>query len=111
LDWYYRNAMFTVFPSLAEGWGLPVAESMCYGKVCIASNVDSIPEIAGDLIPYFDPRDPDQIYKLVKQYITDSGLRSRAEKRIRSHYRPHSWDTTAEELISICNNSRHNVKA
>ena len=51
----YRGCLFTVFPSLCEGWGLPVAESLAQGKFCVASNRTSIPEVGGDLIDYFDP--------------------------------------------------------
>ncbi len=42
----YRGARFTIFPSLYEGWGLPVTESLGYGKVCIASSSTSIPRPA-----------------------------------------------------------------
>jgi len=45
LAWLYRRCLFTVFPSLYEGWGLPVAESLAVGKVCLASNASSIPEV------------------------------------------------------------------
>ncbi|HEY9657884.1 MAG TPA: glycosyltransferase family 1 protein, partial [Allocoleopsis sp.] len=47
LRWLYENALFTVFPSFYEGWGLPVAESLNYGKVTLASNTSSMPEIGG----------------------------------------------------------------
>ncbi len=51
----YRSSLFTVFPSLCEGWGLPIAESLMHGKFCVASNRTSIPEVGGDLVDYFDP--------------------------------------------------------
>ena len=55
----YRSCLFTVFPSLCEGWGLPIAESLAHGKFCVASNRTSIPEVGGNLIDYFDPSNED----------------------------------------------------
>src|SRR5437660_11261798 len=51
----YSSCLFTVFPSLCEGWGCPVAESLAHGKFCVASNHTAIPEAGGNLIDYFDP--------------------------------------------------------
>jgi glycosyltransferase involved in cell wall biosynthesis len=46
LTWLYDRALLTVYPSLYEGWGLPVAESLARGRICIASRRSSVPEIA-----------------------------------------------------------------
>ena len=62
----YRGALFTVFPSLCEGWGLPVTESLAFGKPCVASNASSVPEAGGELVRYFDP-----------ESVTDAGARDR----------------------------------
>ena len=43
LAWLYANAAFTVFPSLMEGWGLPVGESLWFGKPCVASSGSAVP--------------------------------------------------------------------
>jgi len=51
----YRGCRFTLFPSLYEGWGLPVTESLSFGKPCLASDTTSIPEAGGRLARYFDP--------------------------------------------------------
>ena len=48
LVWLYSRASFTVFPSLAEGWGMPIGESLWFGKPCVASNTTSMPEVGGD---------------------------------------------------------------
>ncbi|MDT8349839.1 glycosyltransferase, partial [Roseomonas mucosa] len=53
----YRGCRFTLFPSLFEGWGLPVSESLALGRPCIASNRTSLPEAGGALARYFDPDD------------------------------------------------------
>ncbi len=53
----YRACDFTVFPSLHEGWGLPVGESLWMGKPCVASGATSMPEVGGEHVVYFDPLD------------------------------------------------------
>ena len=47
LDLLYRNCMLTMFPSFAEGWGLPVGESLAHGKICLCSRVGGISAAAG----------------------------------------------------------------
>ena len=53
LRWLYSACLFTVFPSVLEGWGLPVGESLWFGKACAASNSSSIPVVGRDLCLYF----------------------------------------------------------
>ncbi len=59
LAFLYARARFTVFPSLAEGWGLPIGESLWFGKPCVASDAASMPEVGGTLCSYADPKDID----------------------------------------------------
>ena len=98
LSWLYRNCMFTVYPSLYEGWGLPVAESLCYGKLCITSNVSSIPEIAPELTELIDPLDTMTWYNTIKFYAKSRDARRAAEKSIRESYKITSWSDSASEL-------------
>jgi glycosyltransferase involved in cell wall biosynthesis len=99
----YERSLFTVFPSRAEGWGLPVGESLCHGKVCLASNAWSIPEVGGDLVDYFDPTDDNECYALVERYAFDSSARAAREQRIRSSYVPPTWADTARMLLAALN--------
>ncbi|MGP8232097.1 MAG: glycosyltransferase family 4 protein [Methylovirgula sp.] len=55
LRWLYATCSFTVFPSQFEGWGLPVGESLWFGKPCAASDTSSIPYVGGNLCAYFSP--------------------------------------------------------
>jgi hypothetical protein len=91
LTWLYQNCLFTMFPSLCEGWGLPVAESLRHGKLCLASSASSIPEVGGDLAEYASPYDPRGFLDLVQRYLDPQRLAAR-EAEIRARYRPHDWD-------------------
>jgi glycosyltransferase involved in cell wall biosynthesis len=91
LAWLYQNCRFTMFPSLCEGWGLPVGESLAQGKVCLASSASSIPEVGGDLADYASPHDPGAFLELVRRYLEPRRLAER-EAVIRERYRPFGWD-------------------
>lgn len=95
----YRSAMFTVFPSLCEGLGLPVAESLVHGKFCVASNRTSIPEVGGDLVDYFDPADEDDTLAKIERALLEPGYLMAREARLRAEYRPRSWADCVEALI------------
>ena len=95
----YRRCLFTVFPSLMEGWGLPVAESLGQGKLCVASNRGAIPEAGGDLVDYFDPDNDAEALAAVERAIFDRDYRAAREVRIRAEFRPRSWGDCAAALI------------
>ncbi|MGD0025830.1 MAG: glycosyltransferase, partial [Xanthobacteraceae bacterium] len=84
----YRCCLFTVFPSLSEGWGLPIAESLMHGKFCVASNRTSIPEVGGSLIDYFDPSNDDDALAKIERLLLDPGYLTAREARLRAEYRP-----------------------
>lgn len=69
-----KNAYALVFPSLYEGFGMPVLEAMAAGKPVICSNVTSLPEISGDAALLFDPRKPDEIAQAMEQLEQDPEL-------------------------------------
>lgn len=102
----YQSCLFTVFPSHVEGWGMPVGESLSFGKACLASNSTSIPEVGGDLVKYFDPLDVNSAYDLIESYIFDPEAVSQAESRIAREFRPTTWASYAEELLQAINDMR-----
>lgn len=95
----YRSCLFTVFPSLCEGWGLPVAESLEQGKLCLASNRTSIPEVGGDLVDYFDPLDEDDALAKIERALLERGYLAAREARLKAEYRPRSWADCVHALI------------
>ncbi|MBP0446992.1 glycosyltransferase [Roseomonas sp. SSH11] len=101
LDWLYRNCIFTVYPSLYEGWGLPVAESLRYGKLCLASDTSSVPEIAPGLIELIDPLDVARWVTKVQFYAGSRSARDMAERRIAEDYAGFSWEQSAEHFIDV----------
>lgn len=96
----YRAAWFTVYPSLVEGWGLPVEESLGYGRPCLASHAASIPEVGGDLAFYCDPDDITGLVAEVGRFIADPGLIERRAALIRERFRPTSWQACADGVLA-----------
>ncbi len=90
LSWLFEHALFSVYPSFYEGWGLPVAESIAHGTPCIASSTSSIPEIAGDLITYFSPVSSNECLEKIQSLLDPEALASARSKV--SRYKPTSWD-------------------
>lgn len=64
-----------IFPSLYEGFGMPVLEAMAAGKPVLCSNLTSLPEVAGDAALYFDPRKPAEICEAIERIESDPELR------------------------------------
>lgn len=94
----YRTARFTVFPSLHEGFGLPVAESLAVATPAITSNIGSMAQIAQDggalLI---DPRDDDELTSAMRRLLTDDALLARLTAQAQQRP-PRTWEDYAREL-------------
>ena len=75
LDVVWYGCEFLIFPSLYEGFGIPVLEAMSIGKPVLCSNTTSLPEVAGKAALYFDPRKPGDIVNCLERVSKDSSLR------------------------------------
>jgi glycosyltransferase involved in cell wall biosynthesis len=99
LSYLYRYCLFTVTVSFYEGWGLPIGESLAYGKTAVVSNTSSMPEVGGDMVEYCDPHSLDDIEAACLKLIDDPGHRQALEARIRSA-RLRSWDDVAADIFA-----------
>jgi len=95
----YQLCMAVVFPSLHEGFGLPVLEAMSCGKAVIGSNTSSVPEVIGFEDALFDPRDDAAIAKKLEQVLTDKVFRRNLEEHCFRQAKCFSWEATA--LVAI----------
>lgn len=100
LDGLYRSCRFTLYPSLYEGWGLPVTESLSHGKVVLASNRSSVPEAGGDLAVYFRPGDLDGLTEAMERLTFDDAWRELLERRIRDRFRPRAWRDLGRDMLA-----------
>ena len=112
LAYLYVNCMFTVYPALYEGWGLPIAESLMYGKQCIASNTSSMVEIAPTLTRFVHPLDTkswaDNIYELT----SNKAILKNENEKIVKNYKITSWQESAikvsKSIVLSFSNSKSN---
>jgi glycosyltransferase involved in cell wall biosynthesis len=100
LDFLYRNCLFTAMPSFLEGWGLPVGESLSYGKTAVVSETSSLPEVGGDLVLYFDPHSISSITASVYRMLSEDGLREELESRIAATSL-RDWSDVARDVLKV----------
>jgi len=98
---YYKHALFFIFPSLAEGFGLPVLEALNHGLAVASSSVYSLPEVLGRAAYYFDPHEIDDIAKAIETMATDDKLRNDLKKEGIEQVKKFSWQKLAQETLEI----------
>lgn len=97
----YQYALFFSFPSLYEGFGIPVLEAFATGCPQILSNGGSLPEVGGTSVLYFDPTDEQSCFKATERIIGDSSLRSELVLLGYEQLEQFSWDKTFEETLKV----------
>jgi glycosyltransferase involved in cell wall biosynthesis len=95
------GALAFVFPSLYEGFGLPVLEAMACATPVVCSNVSSLPEVAGDAALLVDPLDTESLAEAMGRIVTDEGLRGDLVERGFRQIRGFSWRRCAREILQI----------
>ena len=97
----YRAASVFVFPSLCEGFGLPLLEAMVCGLPVAASGVSALPEVGGDAAVYFQPEDPEDMAAKIMLLLEDAGLRESLKAKGRERAKIFTWEKTAEETLDF----------
>ncbi|MCH8877291.1 MAG: glycosyltransferase family 4 protein [Chloroflexi bacterium] len=98
---FMNAAEVFVFPSLFEGFGLPLVEAMACGAATIASNATSIPEIAGDGAMLIDANDPDEMSEAIGLLLSDGDLRMDLSRRAIRRARDFSWQKSGHQLLRV----------
>ena len=98
--WYYKHCLAFVFPSKAEGFGLPVLEAMHFGKPVFLSRFTSLPEIGGDAAYYFDSFKPDDMKAVFEKGMNDFNTCNRAAA-IKKHAHLFSWEKAVQEYLNV----------
>lgn len=96
----YHRAVGFVFPSLYEGFGLPVLEAMASNCPVIATNLTSVPEVAGDAALSCDPRDADALGHSMRELLENAALRDELISKGRERAKKFSWENTVRETIA-----------
>jgi glycosyltransferase involved in cell wall biosynthesis len=100
LEGLYRAAACVVFPSLYEGFGLPVLEAMARGVPVACSNRSALPEVAGQAALLFDPEDVHAIRSALERLLTDRELSERLQGAGHERAAAFSWERTAELTVA-----------
>ena len=101
LSHLYKNALLFVFPSLYEGFGIPLLESFSFGCPVACSNISSLPEVAMDGATYFDPMDEDSIYDCINHVIFNGKLKEKLVKNAYKRLESFSWEKTANKTKEV----------
>ncbi len=110
----YEHALFTILPTVYEGWSLTLPESLTYGKFCLCSDVEPLKEIAGDLVEYIDPFDPAAWAERIMYYYQNKKLLVSYGEKINLRWKPITWYDCAcqlnQQLINISKEIKKNLK-
>lgn len=99
LEGLYRAATSFVFPSLAEGFGLPVLEAMARGTPVACSRIGPLEEVAGEAAFYFEPTDAHGMARAIESLLSDAALRTGLAEAGRERAKQFSWTRTAEATL------------
>ncbi|MFD2932747.1 glycosyltransferase family 4 protein [Spirosoma flavum] len=99
--WLYAHCEAFLFPSLTEGFGLPVAEAMTFGKPVFISDLTSLPEVGGKEAYYFENFEPESMAKVLHDGLHDFGQNPLREERLRRRAAGFSWPSIAGEYWTL----------
>ena len=108
LGFFYNNAEYLIFPSISEGFGLPIIEAQSFGTPVITSNISSMPEVAGKQSIFLNPNSITNMTKVLKATLTNKSLRKQKNIELLNK-KSQSWKYTATELYKTLVNLKKNV--
>ena len=97
----YQSAQVLLYPSLYEGFGLPILDAFVCGTPVITSNVSSMPEVGGNAVLYVDPFDTEDIKEKLRMAIEDKDLRQELIEKGFKQAKKFSWEKTASETANV----------
>jgi glycosyltransferase involved in cell wall biosynthesis len=100
----YNNAIALIYPSLYEGFGLPVLEAMACGCPVISSNTSSLPEVGGDASIYFDPTNAEELKFKIEDILTSTAVREKYKILGLERVRKFTWQQTALDTYEAYKN-------
>ncbi len=100
-NWLYQNCTAFLFPSLAEGFGLPPIEAMSFGKPVFLSNRTSLPEVGGSLAYYFNSFEAEEMISVYQKGMAHFENHPEQETLIREHARTFSWERAAKAYLEV----------
>lgn len=101
LEGLYSGASLFVFPSLAEGFGLPLVEAMKCGVRCITSRTSSLPEVGGDVVDYVDPRNPSELASAICARLSEDADPAVPFMPAMNRAKLFSWETAASRTREV----------
>ncbi len=101
IKYLYKNSEIFIFPSILEGFGLPILEAMSCGVPVITSNISSLKEVAGDAALLVNPYNIDKIYGAMVNMASDNNLKNNFIEKGFVRIKNFSWDKMAKEIIKL----------
>jgi glycosyltransferase involved in cell wall biosynthesis len=96
----YRRCLFTLYNSHYEGWGLPVTESLAFGRVPLVPRHSALVEAGGEVAAYFAPGDLDDLVARLEDLMFDPAARAAAEARIAERLRLRDWGAVTDQILA-----------
>lgn len=107
----YKHAALYVFPSINEGFGIPILEAFAHRVPVLASNNSCLPEVAGDAAICFDPYNANALSKLIAQTLSDPALIQSLQQKGTARLEHFCWKKTLDALEAVFERSLNNAKA
>ena len=101
LSLLYKNASIYVFPSVNEGFGIPVLEAFKYNLPVLVANNTCLPEVGGDAVLKFDPFDPNDMFLKTKMVLDDLSLQKQMINKGKERLKQFSWHKAAIDLVAV----------